>query len=155
LRDKYLEELELKWRVDTSASESHKGVLHCLEPHSILRSLSIYGYGGTSFPNWVGDASFSNIASLRLEDCKFCCSLPPLGQLPSLQHLSIVGFDGVVTVGRQFYGSGSSSMKPFGALKYLRFEKMLEWKEWFPFEAENEGGAFPNLRELAFLNALS
>ncbi|XP_059445071.1 putative disease resistance protein At3g14460 [Corylus avellana] len=148
LRDKYLEKLELKWRVDTSASENHKIVLHCLEPHSILRSLSIYGYGGTSFPSWVGDASFSNITSLRLEDCKFCCSLPPLGQLPSLQHLSIVGLDGIVTVGCQFYGSGSSSMKPFGALEFLRFEKMLEWKEWFPFEAENEGGAFPNLREL-------
>ncbi|XP_059445030.1 putative disease resistance protein At3g14460 [Corylus avellana] len=148
LRDKYLKKLELKWRVDTSASENHKIVLHCLEPHSILRSLSIYGYGGTSFPNWVGDASFSNITSLRLEDCKFCSSLPPLGQLPSLLHLSIVGLNGIVTIGRQFYGSGSSSMKPFGALEYLRFEKMLEWKEWFPFEAENEGGAFPNLREL-------
>jgi hypothetical protein len=39
-------------------------------------------------------------------------------------------------------------MKPFGALKSLRFSHMLELKEWSPFEAENEGRAFPNLRYL-------
>jgi hypothetical protein len=65
--------------------------------------------------------------------------LPPLGQLPSLQDLSIVGLDGVVKVGPEFYGSGSSSMKPFGALKVLKFSDMLKWEEWFSFDAQNEG----------------
>ncbi|XP_062174443.1 putative disease resistance protein At3g14460 [Alnus glutinosa] len=149
LRDlKYLKKLVLGWNGDTNASESHKIVLNNLQPHTNLGSLTIKGYGGTSFPYWVGDASFSNIASLRLENCKFSYSLPPLGQLPSLQKLSIVGLDGVVTIDRQFYGSGSHSMKPFGALEYLWFSDMLEWKEWSPFEAENEGRAFPNLRDL-------
>jgi len=153
LRDtKYLENLVLNWAVDTNASKSHKTVLNSLQPYTKLESLSIKGYGGISFPNWVGDASFSNIASLHLQNCKFCCSLPPLGQLPSLQHLSIDGLDGVVTIDRQFYGSGSPSMKPFGALKFLWFSKMLEWKEWSPFEAENEGRAFPNLRYLWISN---
>ncbi|XP_062173804.1 putative disease resistance RPP13-like protein 1 [Alnus glutinosa] len=76
-------------------------------------------------------------------------SLPPLGQLPSLQDLSIVGLDGVVTIDHHFYGSGSPSMKPFGALKSLSFFHMLECKEWFPFEAENESRAFSNLRHLS------
>ncbi|XP_059445314.1 putative disease resistance RPP13-like protein 1 [Corylus avellana] len=145
MRDmKYLVELVLEWKLGTNASESHIIVLDSLQPHSNLKSLTINQYGGKSFPNWVGHASFSNIASLRLEYCKFCCSLPPLGQLPSLQDLSIVGLDGVVSIGREFYGSGSSSIKPFVALKFVRFEKMLKWEEWFSFDAENEGGAFPN-----------
>jgi Leucine-rich repeat (LRR) protein len=153
LRDmKYLENLELEWKGDTNALESHKIVLVSLQPHTNLKSLTIKGYGGTSFPDWVGDASFSNIASLRLENCKFCCSLPPLGQLHSLQYLWIVGLDGVVTIDRQFYGSGSPLMKPFGALKSLRFYDLLEWKEWYPFEAQNEGRAFPNLSYLSISN---
>ncbi|XP_062173925.1 putative disease resistance protein At3g14460 [Alnus glutinosa] len=149
LRDmKYLENLVLEWKGDTNASESHKIVLDSLWPHSNLESLIIEGYGGTSFPDWVGNASFSNIASLLLENCKFCGSLPPLGQLPSLRDLWILKLDGVVTIDRQFYGSGSPSMKPFGALKSLWFSVMLEWKEWSHFEVENEGRAFPNLRDL-------
>ncbi|XP_062173913.1 putative disease resistance protein At3g14460 [Alnus glutinosa] len=150
LRDmKYLENLVLKWKGDTNASESHKIILDCLQPHTNLKSLTIKGYGGTSFSDWIRDASFSNIASILLQNCKFCCSLPPLGQLPSLQELSIVGLDGVVTIDRQFYGSGSPWMKPFGALKSLCFSKMLEWEKWSPFEAGNEGRAFPNLRDLS------
>jgi Leucine-rich repeat (LRR) protein len=149
LRDKkYLEKLVLKWIVDTNASESHIIVLDGLQPHSSLKSLTINGYGGKSFPNWVGYPSFSNVASLHLRNCNHCCSLPPLGQLPSLQVLSIVGLDGVVIVGREFYGSGSSSTKPFGVLKDLKFENMLKWEEWFSFDTENTGGAFPQLKKL-------
>ncbi|XP_059435286.1 putative disease resistance protein At3g14460 [Corylus avellana] len=41
------------------------------------------------FPDWVGHPSFSNITSLRLSNCLECCSLPPLGQLPSLEKLEL------------------------------------------------------------------
>ncbi|GLT54053.1 hypothetical protein SLA2020_272850 [Shorea laevis] len=153
LRDsKYLEELELSWKDNTSASEGHINVLDCLQPLSNLKRLDIRGYGGIIFPNWVGHPSFSNIASIRLSNCKFCCSLPPLGQLPSLQELSIYGLDGVITVGPEFYGSGSSSIKSFGALQVLKFENMLKWEEWFSFDAQNEGRAFPQLKQLEIKN---
>jgi Leucine-rich repeat (LRR) protein len=147
LRDvKYLEKLVLEWKDGYSASESHKIVLDSLQPHTNLKSLIIYGYGGKSFSNWVGHASFSSIASLRLDYCNHTCSLPMLGQLPSLQDLSIVGLSEVVTVGREFDGIGSSSIKPFGALKVLSIKYMEKLEEWVSFE--NDGGAFPNLREL-------
>ncbi|KAG7947872.1 hypothetical protein I3843_14G116600 [Carya illinoinensis] len=132
----------------------------CLQPHRNLKSLAIYDYMGGSFPNWVGDHSFSNVTSIHLEKCKYCCSLPALGQLPCLQNLSIVGFDGIVAVGEEFYSS-SSSIKPFGALKaikirlhlstpplVLNFGLMLNWEKWISFGAENEGGAFHRLEEL-------
>jgi hypothetical protein len=123
-------------------------LLDNLQPHPNLKSLTITYYGGISFPNWVGHDSFSNIKCLHLNKCKSCYKLPPLGQLPSLQDLSIVGCDGVVSVGPEFYGNGSSSIKLFRVLKVLRFEEMLNWEEWFSFGADNNDGAFPHLVEL-------
>jgi Leucine-rich repeat (LRR) protein len=146
---KYFEELVLEWNAfDTNLSECQRSVLENLQPHSNLKSLTINGYDAESLPDWVGHQSFSNIASLCLENCKHCHNLPPLGQLLSLQELSVVGFEGVVKVDTEFYGSNFSSIKPFGALKVLRFEKMLKWEEWSSFGTENEGGAFPQLEEL-------
>ncbi|XP_059434162.1 putative disease resistance protein At3g14460 [Corylus avellana] len=149
LKDKkHIEELVLEWKAGTVVLESQRTILDSLQPHSNLKILTINNYGGQNFPDWVGHYSFFNMVSLHLIRCKFCCSLPSLGQLPSLQNLSIVEFDGVVTVGPEFYGSGSSSIRPFKALKVLRFELMLKWEEWFTLGAENEGEAFPLLQEL-------
>ncbi|KAG6679192.1 hypothetical protein I3842_14G118400 [Carya illinoinensis] len=144
-------ELALNWKAgsNTEISKSQRDVvLNGLQPHKNLKSLTINGYMGESFPNWVGDHSFPYVTSIHLENCKYCCSLPALGQLPSLQNLSIVGFDGIVAVGEEFYGStGSSSIKPFGALKVLKFEGMLNWEKWSSFGDENEG-AFHRLGKL-------
>ncbi|KAF5471159.1 hypothetical protein F2P56_011620 [Juglans regia] len=151
LRNKMdLKELALNWKEcsNTENSESQRDVLNGLQPHRNLKSLTINYYMGESFPNWAGDHSFPYITSIHLRNCKYCCSLPALGQLPSLQNLSIVGFDGIVAVGEEFYGStGSSSIKPFGALKVLRFLQMLNWEKWISC-AENEGGVFHRLEEL-------
>ncbi|KAB1199598.1 putative disease resistance RPP13-like protein 1 [Morella rubra] len=47
------------------------------------------------------------------------------------------------------YGGGIFPDWPFGGLKVLRFEKMSGWEEWLSSSsAENEGGAFPDLKEL-------
>jgi hypothetical protein len=149
LKDKkHIEELVLEWKADIDVLESQRTILDSLQPHSNLKSLTINNYRGQSFPDWVGHDSFFNMVSLHLNKCKFCCNLPSLGQLPSLQNLSIAEFDGVVRVGPGFYGSGSSSIRPFKALKVLRFELMLKWEEWFSFGAGNEDEAFPLLQEL-------
>ncbi|XP_059432765.1 putative disease resistance RPP13-like protein 1 [Corylus avellana] len=145
---KYLEELELEWEYNNNFPESQKTVLDSLRPHRNLKSLIIRHYSGKLFSDWVGHSSFSNVASLRLQNCQYCNSLPPLGQLHSLQNLSIAGFDKVVTVGREFCGSGSSFVKPFAALKILRFERMAKWKEWISFGDENGSVAFPQLEKL-------
>ncbi|XP_040990985.1 LOW QUALITY PROTEIN: putative disease resistance protein At3g14460 [Juglans microcarpa x Juglans regia] len=149
---KYLEELMLKWNDKNNISESQRAVLDNLQPHANLKSLSIIGYGGRSFSDWVRHHSFSNIASLYLFNCKYCSVLPPLGQLPSLQSLSIVHFEGIDAVDRDFYGNCSSSTRPFGALKVLKVRDMPMLEKWFAFGAENEGGAFTHLEELQIRN---
>jgi hypothetical protein len=146
---KYLEELVLEWKsLDANISECQISLLDNLRPHSNLKSLTINKYGGERLPDWVGHHSFSNIVSLCLKNCRHCHNLPPLGQLPCLQDLCVFGFERIVKVDHEFYGSDSSTVKPFGALKILRFWQMLNWEEWSSFGAENEEGAFPQLEEL-------
>ncbi|XP_039019428.1 putative disease resistance RPP13-like protein 1 [Hibiscus syriacus] len=151
LKDKmHLKVLELIWHENNDGDSKHdREVLEQLEPHLNLKRLEITSYNGTRFPEWVGHSSFSNMVSLSLRNCRFCQSLPPLGQLSSLKSLSISGFSGVVTVGDEFYGSGHTSTVPFGSLETLRFEEMCEWEEWF---CGSDDEAFPLLQELSITN---
>eukprot|EP00261_Vitis_vinifera_P026053 XP_010659172.2 PREDICTED: putative disease resistance RPP13-like protein 1 [Vitis vinifera] len=144
-----LDKLELNWEDDNAiAGDSHDAasVLEKLQPHSNLKELSIGCYYGAKFPSWLGEPSFINMVSLQLFNCKNCASLPPLGQLRSLQNLSIVKNDVLQKVGQEFYGNGPSSFKPFGSLQTLVFEEISEWEEWDCFGVE--GGEFPHLNEL-------
>ncbi|KAK8299397.1 hypothetical protein V6Z11_D05G320400 [Gossypium hirsutum] len=128
-----LKELKLKWGEydDIDGDSKHdREVLEQLEPNTNLKHLVIESYKGTRFPEWVGHFFFSNMVSLELQDCKFCISLPPLGQLSSLKSLSIFGFSEVVMVGEEFYSNGQASTKPFGSLEILVFEEMAGWEEW-------------------------
>ncbi|KAL4612488.1 hypothetical protein ACB092_08G202900 [Castanea dentata] len=147
----HLKELTLEWDAANGIfSQSERDVLNNLQPHTSLTKLVIKNYNGTSFPNWIGDTSFSNITVVHLNSCRNCSSLPSLGQLPSLQDLFVFGFDEVVTVDADFYGSASYTITPFQSLKILRFEAMSKWEKWSPYhgEGEDEGGVFPSLQEL-------
>ncbi|TQE00978.1 hypothetical protein C1H46_013518 [Malus baccata] len=147
LRDKKLSEIRLRWEGDTIDSQKDSRVLDNLQSNTNLKVLAIEGYGGTKFPGWVGDESFSNLITLRLDTCRYCFSLPALGQLPSLKRLEIDWLNGVESVGSEFYGR----IKPaFKSLEFLSFRYMWEWQEWcFPGAEEEEGGHFPNLCELS------
>ncbi|KAK8355939.1 hypothetical protein V6Z11_A05G324000 [Gossypium hirsutum] len=153
LKDKVdLKKLELRWGKDDDIdgdSRQDREVLEQLKPHTNLEHLVIQSYKGTRFPEWVGHSSFSNIVSLRLHDCKFCISLPPLGQLPSLKSLSISGLSGVLIVGDEFYGNGQASTKPFQSLEILSFKNMAQWEEWVYCWTDE---AFPLLQELCIDN---
>ncbi|KAK8469876.1 hypothetical protein PHAVU_004G008981, partial [Phaseolus vulgaris] len=141
LKDKRLVELELDWKSDHIPDDpkKEKEVFQNLQPSNHLEDLSIRNYSGTEFPSWVFDNSLSNLKFLRLEDCKYCLCLPPLGLLSSLKTLDILGLDGIVSIGAEFYGSNSS----FASLESLRFTNMKEWEEW-----ECKTTSFPRLEEL-------
>ena len=143
VKKQYLDELQLEW--DSHGGDDQNGantVLNNLQPHSNLKRLTIYRYGGSRFPNWFGGSSILNMVSLRLWDCDNVSGFPPLGQLPSLKHLYIVRLRGVERVGAEFYGAEPS----FVSLKALSFKDMSKWKEWSCLEGQ--GGEFPRLKEL-------
>ncbi|KAG6743374.1 hypothetical protein POTOM_054328 [Populus tomentosa] len=145
LKGKDLKKLELRWsgRRDTDDSLTEEAVLEELRPSAKVEDLSIIGYGGKNLPRWVGDTSFENMVDLRLSGCKYCVSLPPLGQLESLKRLLIEDFYNLEYVGDEFYGSRSTQGNPFQSLESLTFERMLQWREW-----KSEGGAFRRLQVL-------
>ncbi|KAB2604112.1 disease resistance RPP13-like protein 1 [Pyrus ussuriensis x Pyrus communis] len=146
LKDKKdLKEVELAWGPevsDDSVKERH--VLERLQPSVNLVKLTIKRYGGTSFPNWVGDSSFSNLQMMRLFDCGNCISLPPVGQLPALKELYVQRMKSVVSVGVEWYGGNQQ----FQCLEKLEFWDMLEWEEWQPSPSGGESPNFPRLKEL-------
>ncbi|KAG6774927.1 hypothetical protein POTOM_018345 [Populus tomentosa] len=142
---KHLKTLNLMWDGDANDSGHVRHVLDKLEPDVNMEYLYIYGYGGTRFSDWVGDSSFSRIVFMELSRCKYCTSLPPLGQLGSLKELLVRGFEGLAVVGREFYGSCMSVRKPFGSLESLTLSMMPEWREWISDQGMQ---AFPCLRKL-------
>ncbi|XP_058758769.1 putative disease resistance protein At3g14460 [Vicia villosa] len=127
-----IDELALEWDCDSTTLDSQIQivVLEKLRPSTNLKSLTIKGYGGISFPNWLGDSLFSNMVYLRISNCNDCLWLPPLGKLGNLKELVIEGMHSVETIGIEFYGSGDSLFQPFPSLGSLHFENMQEWEEW-------------------------
>lgn len=144
-----LNELVMEWSGNFDESQDGKTqleVLDMLQPNVKLKELTMKCYGGTKFPTWIGDPSFSNLVLLRFENCENCTSLPPVGQLPLLKDLLIRGMAGVKSVGREFYGENCS--RPFQSLKTLRFENMPRWEKWNPPGVNEE---FACLRELSII----
>ncbi|KAL6288922.1 hypothetical protein ACE6H2_006432 [Prunus campanulata] len=158
---KDLKELELAWgSEDPDHSEKVRYVLDKLQPCMNLERLTIKLYGGTSFPNWLGDSALNKIKVMRLEgchycfelpplgqlptlSCHYCFELPPLGQLPSLKELFICKMKFLRTLGPEFYGQ---PFQPFQSLERLEFKEMAEWEEWVP--SASGGPDFPRLQEL-------
>ncbi|XP_031271087.1 putative disease resistance RPP13-like protein 1 [Pistacia vera] len=140
----------LEWSSSAGDSREERNetrVLDLLRPHQGLKELVISGYGGTSFPIWLGDSSFSTLVRLTLENCSKSTDLPSVGQLPLLKYLAVSGMKGVRIVGSEFYGCSD----PFPSLETLYFVSMEEWEEWIPHGYDQEARGFPHLRELSII----
>jgi hypothetical protein len=132
---KYLEELSLSWSKDANDhfmnSQSEMDILAQLQPAKYLKMLRLFGYRGTRLPEWVGDPSYHNLTELYVFDCRNCCILPPLGQLPSLKKLTMSGMSMLETIGSEFFkNDNSSSETPFPSLECLEFSYMPCWEVW-------------------------
>ncbi|KDO53848.1 hypothetical protein CISIN_1g042986mg [Citrus sinensis] len=148
---KNLKVLMLQWTcsIDSLSSreaETEKTVLEMLKPHKNLEQICISGFRGTKFPTWLGCSFFSNLVTLKFQDCSMCTSVPSVGQLPSLKHLEVCGMSRVKRLGSEFYGNDSPISFP--CLETLHFADMQEWEEWIPHGCSQEIEGFPKLREL-------
>ncbi|KAL6329385.1 hypothetical protein AAG906_017698 [Vitis piasezkii] len=134
LKDKmYMEELVLDWDWEAGDIIQDGDIIDNLRPHTNLKRLSVNLFAGSRFPTWVANPLFSNLQGLKLWKCKICLSLPPLGQLLSLEHLWISGMNGI-------------ERPSFPSLQTLTFEWMDNWKKWLCCGCRR--GEFPRLQEL-------
>ncbi|KAH9717494.1 hypothetical protein KPL71_021835 [Citrus sinensis] len=123
--------------------ENDEAITKVLQLPPNLEYLGILHYRGRSliFPNWI--ESFNKLKKLLFIDCKKCESMPPLGQLPSLEVLTIWYMDSVERVGDEFLGiensclhgisssSSSSLATAFPKLKHLTIKGSKKWDEWY------------------------
>ncbi|KAK4709791.1 hypothetical protein R3W88_004304 [Solanum pinnatisectum] len=75
------------------ANLSAKGNLHylmleALKPHPNLNSLTIIGFRGFRFPEWMNHSVLRNVV-IRIRGCENCSCLPPFGELPCLESLQL------------------------------------------------------------------
>ncbi|XP_024040570.1 putative disease resistance protein RGA1 [Citrus clementina] len=110
-------------------------LLEALGPSPNLKKLRIDEYRGRRnvVPiNWF--MSLTNLTVLFLFGWRNCEHLPPLGKLPSLESLHILGMENVKRVGNEFLGvegdTDGCSVIAFPKLKLLRFRYMEELEEW-------------------------
>ena len=129
---------------EMNAIEDHeREILESLQPSPNLQSLEITDYMGTTVtPKWM--MSLLNLTRLKLQNCRRCSILPPLGKLPSLKTLDIRGFDMLKEVGPEFLGlenvdeeerkGDNIGEKPcfisFPKLESLYFENLSQWESW-------------------------
>ncbi|KAJ3674777.1 hypothetical protein LUZ60_005393 [Juncus effusus] len=162
---RYLKELTLDWDIlllefsechhsDQGSCDNDKlseQLLGVLQPPANIEKLTILNYVGSSYPTWLGDASFSKLVELTLDGSYYISvkSLPTLGQLPSLISLSITWMLRIENVGREFCSHDSKIVGfSFRSLEMLEFDMMPDWVNW----SGVENGEFSSLRNLSFLN---
>jgi len=141
--------LKLSW---TSGAERHledKDLLGQLVPPMSLKDFSLEYYSSPSFPSWLMDIShhLPNLTSIALCELPACSNLPPLGQLPLLESLSLSDLSKVAKIDRSICG-GKGAFPRLATFELGRMEGLEEWTTTYPGEDGVEEFMFPMLDEL-------
>ncbi|CDP08101.1 unnamed protein product [Coffea canephora] len=128
---KNLDSLELHWDTRTRDGSTDEDVLKGLEPHPNLKGFTVENFMGQSLPLWMLTTShplvFRNLEKIVLRNFNKCPQIPPLGHLPHLNIVNIIGMESVNCIGTDFLGWKNVS---FPALKELILEDMPDLIEW-------------------------
>lgn len=135
-----------------------------LIPPHVLEDLVIVRFFGWRYPTWLSTTHLSSLKYLNLIHCKSWVHLPPVGQLPHLKYLRIVGATTVNKIGPEFVGCsivspGSADAVAFPNLERLIIDDMLNLEEWSIVEEDaaswqNGKAFFPMLQLLPQLQKL-
>ncbi|KAJ3682971.1 hypothetical protein LUZ60_013198 [Juncus effusus] len=115
----FIDNLMLRWSeplpIDPKQWKQGKDILISLQPNNRIKRLWIMNYPGTSFPDWLGDSSFSSLETIRISNCNNFDFLQLLGQLPRLKNLHIENIEARTI----------SSFIGFQSLEYLTLLNLL------------------------------
>ncbi|XP_043814459.1 putative disease resistance protein RGA3 [Manihot esculenta] len=120
-----LQSLVLHWKEswEDSNVDRDEMAFQNLLPHPNLKELNVVRYGGRRFPSWF--SSLTNLVQLHIWNGNECQHLPPMDQIPSLQHLEILGFDDLEYM--EIEGQQTSF---FPSLKTLNLHGCPKLKGW-------------------------
>ncbi|KAK7367928.1 hypothetical protein VNO80_09948 [Phaseolus coccineus] len=148
MSSKQLNRLTLRWKGfrKGEVEGNDEKVLEVLEPcRETLESLTVEGYQGTRYPEWMSSPSFRNLSFLVLRSCTNCVQLPVLGKLPSLKRLNIVWAEYVKYV----HEESCDEDVTFMALEYLSLSRL---PSLIKLSREDGKNPFPCLSTLEIVN---
>ncbi|KAJ8444391.1 hypothetical protein Cgig2_026595 [Carnegiea gigantea] len=152
---KNITKLELRW-TDSSEWDNVEGdnceeeeVIQHLQPPKELQHLEIICYGGSKFPTWISLPWFDKLTAIVLFKCENCQLLPSLGQLPSLESLTLIELVEVKIIDSSFCVETTTPYKDdfvaFPKLQRLEIKSMLSLEEW---RHMGEVQCFPSVTDL-------
>lgn len=120
---------------------SSSSLMEALEPHHKLQCVKIRGYKGSRLPRWMS-SPLNQVREIYVADCSEVRRLPPMGKLPLLEKVEVLGLMGLKVVGVEWLGirrgGGGGCDVAFPKLKKLTFLMCGKWREWEDITAEEE-----------------
>ncbi|KAJ3699669.1 hypothetical protein LUZ61_003374 [Rhynchospora tenuis] len=114
----FIEKLMLRWHSsahdDERLRQESEDVIKNVQPHYGLRCLWIVNYPGTEYPDWIGNASFWRLETIRISNCNNFRFLSLLEKLPRLINLQI---DNVI-------GDTMSMLEGFQSMEHLILQNL-------------------------------
>jgi len=81
---------------DLEVQENVEEILEVLQPDpKQLESMTVLGYKGAYFPQWMSSSSLHLLNFIELTDCRNCVKLPQLGKLHSLKTIRLCNISNV------------------------------------------------------------
>ncbi|EEC83970.1 hypothetical protein OsI_30099 [Oryza sativa Indica Group] len=124
-------------------------MLESLKPHSKLKILDLYGYGGSKASVWMRDPQmFRCLKRLIIERCPRCKDIPTVWLSASLEYLSLSYMTSLISLCKNI--DGNTPVQLFPKLKELILFVLPNLERW----AENSEGEnndviiFPELESL-------
>ena len=137
-----LHSLSMTWKGPHRYESEEVEVLEALKPHSNVTCLTIHGFRGIRFPEWMNHSVLKNVVSIAIRGCENCSCLPPFGDLPCLESLEL--WSGSAEV-EYVEDSGFPTRRRFPSLRKLVICKIYNLKGLLKKEGEEQ---FPVLEEM-------